>query len=108
MHRADCINIKHSNETQRLIEVNWIDDCGPKEKFSAEIQIKAVDRQKLLTDVSTVIGNEGISMSGLSCKTLKDGTALMNIDIVIKNTKQVDQLIGKIAMIPNVLCVYRI
>ena len=108
VHRADCINVKNSDETDRLIEVNWIDSTSPREKFSAEILVKAVDRQKLLSDITTIIGNEGISISGITSRTQKDETVNMNIDIVISNTKQVDSLIGKLSGISNVISVYRI
>jgi GTP pyrophosphokinase len=107
VHRADCINIKHTDETDRLIDVNWLNDIVPNEKFSAELMIKAFDRKGLISDISTIISNEGISIAGFTSKTYKDGTVNMNMNIIIQNTKQVDKLIGKISVIPGVISIYR-
>ena len=108
VHRADCINIKSTNDTERLIEVSWISESPISEKFSAEIVIKASDRKGLLSDISTTISNEGISITGMTVKTQKDGSAFMNMDVIIQNTKQVDKLLGKISVINGVNSVYRL
>ncbi|MBE3036668.1 MAG: bifunctional (p)ppGpp synthetase/guanosine-3',5'-bis(diphosphate) 3'-pyrophosphohydrolase, partial [Candidatus Atribacteria bacterium] len=52
VHRTDCNNIKNlmNNEEQRFIEVKW-DSFAPN-KFNAEIQIEAMDRTKLLRDIT--------------------------------------------------------
>ncbi len=107
VHRADCINIKHTDEADRLIEVSWLDNTVPNEKFSAELMIKATDRKGLISDISTIISNEGISIAGFTSKTFKDSTVHMSMDIIIQNTKQVDKLIGKISVISGVISIYR-
>jgi len=108
VHRADCINIKNSDEMDRLIDVDWVDESIPSEKFSAELVIKANDRKGLISDISTIISNEGISIAGFTSKTNKDGIVHMSLDIIIQNTKQVDRLIGKLSSISNLISVYRI
>ena len=107
IHRSDCINITGSVEPERLINADWANEVTA-EKFAAEIFIKAVDRQKLLSDVSTVIGNDGISISGISLRTLKDSSVQISIDIIVTTTSQVDSLVTKLSNIPSIISVYRV
>ena len=108
IHRADCINIKNTIDTDRLIEVDWMQERANHERFSTEIIIKAADRKGLVSDISTIISNEGVSITGLTVKTHKDGTAYMSMNVFIKDTKQVDQILGKVSVIPGITSVYRI
>ncbi len=110
VHRADCVNMLHSDEKDRFISVDWIDKpaSAKKSQFSSELVIRAIDRNKLLSDVATLISNEGVSISGISSRIMKDSTVNMNIDVVISDTEQLDRLMAKLELIQNVLSVHRI
>ncbi len=108
VHRADCINIRNSNEHDRLIDVRWIEGASKSEKFTTEIIIRSLDRKGLLADISSAIGNEGINISALNTKQDNEGIFTMRIDIVIDTTEQVDTLIRKLSSIPDILKVYRV
>lgn len=108
IHRADCINITSSDETERLISAGWVEESSIKEKFSAELYIKATDRTRLLSDIVATISNEGINISGNSLKTLKDGSIHISIHIVVTSAKQVDNIISKLQSIPNVITAFRV
>ncbi len=107
VHRADCVNIKNSNDTDRLIEVTWLDST-PDEKFTAELLIRALDRKGLLIDISTVITGEGLNISGFNSKTDADGIATMHVNVVIRSVAQVTQLINKLNGIQSMLNIYRV
>lgn len=108
VHRADCVNIKNSNEKDRLIQVNWIDDSlGTSNKFVANLAITGEDRTGIIAEVSTLISNEGISISSFKTKTAEDGIARMNIEVVINGTKQVDALVRKIGNLRGIISVSR-
>jgi len=110
VHRADCVNMIHSDEKDRFISVDWIDKPkhAQKSQFSSELVIRAIDRNKLLSDIATLISNEGVSISGISSRIMKDSTVNMNIDVVISDTEQLDRLIAKLELVTNVLSVHRI
>ncbi len=107
IHRADCINIKNSNETDRLIEVNWLEDYNSGSEFVAKLVLNATDRTGIIADVASAISNEGISISALKSKTPEDGLAKMNIDVIVNTTRQVDLLVKKLENIKGVLSIYR-
>ncbi|MBE6038866.1 MAG: bifunctional (p)ppGpp synthetase/guanosine-3',5'-bis(diphosphate) 3'-pyrophosphohydrolase [Anaerofustis stercorihominis] len=111
VHRSDCVNMLHSTEKDRFISVDWINKSqsqSTKNKFASELMIRAVDRNKLLSDVATLISNEGVSISGISSRIMKDSTVNMNIDVVISDTEQLERLMAKIELIENIISVYRI
>ncbi len=107
IHRADCINIKNSNEKDRLIEVSWLDETNTGSEFIAKLTLNANDRNGIIADVALAISNEGISISALKTKTPEEGLAKMNIDVIVNTTKQVDNLVKKLENIKGVLSIYR-
>ena len=50
IHRTDCPNIAHIEDRERFIEVSWNTD--EKGEYPAEIQIQAVDRTGLTTEIT--------------------------------------------------------
>ncbi|MCL1803318.1 MAG: bifunctional (p)ppGpp synthetase/guanosine-3',5'-bis(diphosphate) 3'-pyrophosphohydrolase [Eubacteriaceae bacterium] len=106
IHRADCVNITNNIEPERVISVEWANDAQG--SFAAEIYVKAVDRPRLLSDVSTLIGNEGINISGSSVRTMKNQSVQMSFDVMVHSSNQLDKLIGKISEVESVLSAYRI
>jgi len=107
IHRSDCVNITNAIEPERLIPVSWADSVAD-ENFAAEIFIKAVDRPKLLADISTLISNEGINISGSSVRTLRDSSVHLSFDVVVASTAQVEKLLNKISQVESVMSAYRV
>ena len=106
VHRADCINIVNSDDKNRLIDVSWVKE-NTEEKFICGIVIKATDRQRLISDISTVIGNEGINITRVQANAAKDGMVMINVDVIVNNVQRVEKLVGKLAGVKNVLSAYR-
>ena len=86
VHRTDCNNIKTlmNNEEERFIEVKW-DSFAPN-KFNAEIQIEAMDRTKLLRDITNVISEYDLNIINASTlRTNKSGLVKFRFIIEISN-----------------------
>src|SRR5207302_5407614 len=62
VHRADCANAASLNATNadRVIEVEW--DQGGAGVFVASIEVQALDRSKLLRDISTVLSEQHVNI----------------------------------------------
>lgn len=109
VHRSDCVNILNLAEEEkrdRLIEVFWADMEKECDDFCAQIEIYAANRHKLLSDISTLISNEGLSINAMNVTT-DDDVAHFVLAVQLGSTKQLDSLIGKIKNIKDVLKVYR-
>ena len=108
VHRTDCSNICNCEEKERLIDVTWIDRIVEEKQFTGKLLIRAMDRQRLIGDITTLLGNEGVSITKFTSKVDDQGVANINFDIVIKNIVQLELLIKKIEMLKNIIYVKRI
>lgn len=107
IHRADCTNIHDLNESedQRIIEVEW--DTGKEATFISEIQIKAIDRPRLLQEITNLYIDAKLNAVSLNLRINKEKIAVVDIGFEIKKIKQIEDLIKKIGEIDGVLEVYR-
>jgi len=112
VHRVDCNNIATlmKNDKQRFLEVSW--DRQAPFKFNVEIQIEALDRTKLLRDVTNMISEYDLNI--ISANTLsqyKNGHARLRFIIeisnkyiikdIIKNFKQIDSVYDAFRVLPG-------
>lgn len=99
IHRSDCPNILRVKEKERLISVSW---GQVKETFPVPIEIKAYDRQGLMSDISNIISNENVRLIDLSLKTSQN---LVNINLVVEVTgiSELSRLLTRLENLPNVL-----
>ena len=110
IHRADCPNVKSENDPihGRLVEVEWDNDKNKDKSFEAEVQIKAIDRRGLFTDVSRIFADEKITVNGINAKTSKDGSAIMNVVLEVSSKEQLKSIMNQIKRVDGVMDVFRI
>lgn len=104
IHRSDCQNVLFAEKThpEKLIEVSWGETAA--KRYLVDIIIDAYDRHGLIRDVTNVIANEEVLMSGLKVNTdPKENTARINVTIEIENVEVLDYLLAKISQLPGVL-----
>jgi len=109
VHRTDCNNIKTlmNNEEQRFIEVKW-DSFAPN-KFNAEIEIEAMDRTKLLRDITNVISEYDLNIINASTlRTNKSGLVKFRLIIEISNKYILKDILNNLKQIESVYDVYRV
>jgi len=106
IHRKDCPNISYIEGSERFMEVSWEDN--QKAEYSAEIQIKALDRPGLLTEITQSITESELSLTSLSARTNKEKLAIINILLEIKNIDQLRELMKKIRRLKGIIDVYRV
>ena len=107
VHRADCTNIHDlsDSEDQRFIEVQW--DYKEKATFISELQIKALDRPRLLQDITSMYVDAKLNAISLNLRINKEKIAIADIGFEINETKQIEDLIKKLKRLDGVLEVYR-
>jgi GTP pyrophosphokinase len=109
VHRIDCNNVNTlmSSEKQRFIEVEW--DKKAPYKFNAEIQIEALDRTKLLRDITNVISEYDINiLRAHSLNIDKKGHAKFRFLIEISNKYILKDVIDNIKLVDSVYDAFRI
>ncbi|NNG13226.1 MAG: GTP diphosphokinase [Halobacteria archaeon] len=104
IHRQDCGNILRiqGEDRDRLIEVEW--GLPSDQGYQADISIEAYDRPGLLRDITAVLANEKINLSGV--QTLTDdseGIARMNLTVEIADIGQLSRVLTQIGQLQNVV-----
>lgn len=107
VHRADCSNINDIDfESDRRIEVAWSNDENS--TYMVELEIKSIDRPKLLMEISQVLYSSGYNIIALNVRTGKNLGAVITVRIEISDVKEINLLIGKLQNVSGVSEVYRV
>jgi len=71
IHRQDCYNVIHEDEKERLVKVEW----GQTDSlYPVNIQLEAWDRLGLIRDISTMVAEEKVNISGMNLINHEDHT----------------------------------
>ncbi|MDT7598458.1 MAG: diphosphokinase / guanosine-3,5-bis(diphosphate) 3-diphosphatase, partial [Pseudonocardiales bacterium] len=75
VHRSDCTNSDSlRGQSERLVEVEW--HASPSAMFLVSIQVEALDRHRLLSDVTKVLADEKVNILSASVTTSRDRVAV--------------------------------
>ena len=88
VHRADCANAVSLAEGQgaRLIEVEWDQERGA-DTFVVSIEVKALDRSKLLRDVSASLAEHHVNILACTTQTGTDRISRMRFDFELADLR---------------------
>ena len=109
VHRADCANA-HSlqiGQRDRLIEVEWDEDFAGG-SFVASIEVRAIDRPRLLRDVSSALADQHVNILACNMKTGGDRMAVMRFDFELGDPTYLSVVLGAIRGIDGVYESYRV
>jgi GTP diphosphokinase / guanosine-3',5'-bis(diphosphate) 3'-diphosphatase len=108
VHRADCANAASlaSRSRERLIEVEW--DRRSSGVFVATIEVVAIDRSRLLTDVTKVVSEHHLNIVSANTQTDADRISRMRFDIELADPAHLESVINQIRHLDAVYDVYRI
>jgi GTP pyrophosphokinase len=89
-------------DRKRLIEVDW--GVPSEAGYMVKLFVQAYDRSGLLRDITAVLANEKINLTGVNTLTDKrDGIARMNLVMEISNIAQLSRVLAQIGQLPNVV-----
>ena len=95
-----------SDQTARVIEVEW--DADTPAPFRASVEVKALDRSRLLRDVSNVLSEHHVNIVACSTHTGSDRVASMRFDFEMADPTHLDAVLRTIKNIDAVYDAYRI
>lgn len=106
IHRSDCINLKNNMNEDRLIPVRW--DIDEKEMYSAEIEVRAANKNNVLADIANRIHDARLEIQNLSAREDKDHNIIIRTVVRIHHIDELDRLLKKLERIENVYEAYRV
>jgi GTP diphosphokinase / guanosine-3',5'-bis(diphosphate) 3'-diphosphatase len=107
VHRTDCINVQDLKRHQgdRLVEVRW--NMNAKTLFLVNIQVEALDRARLLSDVTRTLSDQQVNILSASVSTAKDRTAFSRFTFEMADATHLDAVLAAVRNIEGVYDVYR-
>jgi GTP pyrophosphokinase len=108
VHRADCININDLKVHQgdRMVGVKW--NLSAKSTFLVNIQVEALDRARLLSDVTKALSDQHVNILSASVVTNKDQTAICKFSFEMADASHLDAVLSSVRLIEGVYDVDRI
>jgi guanosine-3',5'-bis(diphosphate) 3'-pyrophosphohydrolase len=109
VHRSDCKNVEDLKaQPERLIDVAWAATPVNRSVFLVQIQIEALDRNGLLSDVTRVLSEHHVNILSASVSTRADRVALSRFVFEIGDPAILDHLLSAVRRIDAVYDVYRV
>ncbi|KQO83205.1 GTP pyrophosphokinase [Frigoribacterium sp. Leaf263] len=107
VHQATCHNVQSlMNEPERMIDVEWAPSS--KSVFLVQIQIEALDRSGLLSDVTRVLSEHHVNILSASVSTSDERLALSRFVFEMGDTTHLDRVLNAVRRIDAVYDVYRV
>lgn len=107
VHRSDCTNIASlTAEPDRMIEVEWAPTKGS--VFLVHIQIEALDRPGLLSDVSRVLSEHHVNILSATVNTSDSHLAISRFVFEMGDVTHLDRVLNAVRRIDAVYDVYRV
>ena len=107
VHRADCPNLR-GVEKQRLLPAEWQIAPGAKQRYNANIAIRAIDQGAALSVLSFVVSDMKLSITAVNGRIDKNHDAILDASILITDSADVDLLIRKMRADQRIYDVHRI
>jgi GTP pyrophosphokinase len=107
VHRGDCINAADliSNQSERVVAVKWL--AGAASVFLVNIQVEALDRSRLLADVTRTLSEQHVNILSAAVSTSKDRTAISRFTFEMADATHLDAVLSAVRNIEGVYDVYR-
>jgi GTP pyrophosphokinase len=107
VHRADCANIGALEEQpERMIEVSWAPEQTG--SFFVWIQVEALDRSRLLRDVTGVLSDLGVNIHSSSSVTGRDRIALLRYEVEMPDATFLERVLSEVGGVDGVFDAYRL
>ncbi|MCL2529741.1 MAG: bifunctional (p)ppGpp synthetase/guanosine-3',5'-bis(diphosphate) 3'-pyrophosphohydrolase [Coriobacteriia bacterium] len=104
VHRVDCPNADTLRKTpERMIEVSWQQSAKQENTFNVEIIIEAIDRLRLLQDVTVALVNNGVNILGSTTVVHSDGIVDMRFLFELGSTQQIRQILDDLQGVDGVI-----
>jgi GTP pyrophosphokinase len=107
VHRTDCTNADSLRaQPERLCDVQWAPSSSS--VFLVSIQVEALDRHRLLSDVTKVLADERVNILSASVTTSRDRVAVSRFSFEMGDPKHLGHVLRAVRNVEGVYDVYRV
>jgi GTP pyrophosphokinase len=107
VHRAACPNARAlSRQKERMVEVEWAPTA--QSVFLVAMQVEALDRSRLLSDITRVLSDMHVNILSASVTTSRDRTATSRFTFEMGDPKHLGHVLRAVRSVEGVFDAYRI
>ena len=107
VHRTDCPNAKSLiSQPERLIDVTW--KAGKPTSFVVAVQVEALDRTRLLSDVATVLSDHHVNILSATSAVGRDRTTMLRFTFELADITHLTEILGAVKKVENVYDAFRV
>ncbi len=107
VHRRDCPNARAlMDQSERLIEVSW--RAGRPTSFVVAIQVEALDRTRLLSDVATVLSDHHVNIVSATSAVGRDRITNLRFTFELADITHLSGILAAVKKVENVYDAFRV
>nr|WP_028658649.1 bifunctional (p)ppGpp synthetase/guanosine-3',5'-bis(diphosphate) 3'-pyrophosphohydrolase [Nocardioides insulae] len=107
VHRSDCTNVGDlQRQPERLVEVEW--GSAGEATFLVNIQVEALDRSRLLSDITMALADTHVNILSAQLSTTRDRVAKSRFTFEMADAKHLDNVLKSVRSVPGVFDAYRV
>jgi GTP diphosphokinase / guanosine-3',5'-bis(diphosphate) 3'-diphosphatase len=107
VHRRDCTNAGElQRQPERLLDVEWAPTAHS--TFLVNIQVEAIDRARLLSDITMVLSDAHVNILSATLSTTRDRVAKTRFTFEMAEAKHLDTVLRAVRSVPGVFDAYRV
>jgi guanosine-3',5'-bis(diphosphate) 3'-pyrophosphohydrolase len=107
VHRADCANVENlKTQPERIVEVEWAPTA--QSVFLVAIQVEALDRARLLSDITRVLSDYHVNILSAALTTTRDRIAKSRFTFEMGDPTHLGHVLKAVRSVEGVFDVYRV
>ena len=107
VHRQDCTNATElKTQPEKVLEVEWAPTASS--TFLVNIQVEAIDRARLLSDITMVLSDAHVNILSANLSTTRDRVAKSRFTFEMAEAKHLDNVLKAVRTVPGVFDAYRV
>jgi guanosine-3',5'-bis(diphosphate) 3'-pyrophosphohydrolase len=107
VHRQSCTNAASlQSQPERLLDVEWA-PTG-QSSFLVNIQVEALDRARLLSDITMALSDAHVDILSANLSTSRDRVAKSRFTFEMAEAKHLDTVLKAVRSVPGVFDAYRV
>jgi guanosine-3',5'-bis(diphosphate) 3'-pyrophosphohydrolase len=107
VHRADCTNAESlTSQPERLVAVEWAPTS--QSMFLVNIQLEALDRNRLLSDITKVLSDVHVNILAATLQTTRDRVAKSRFTFEMADPRHLGHVLKAVRSVDGVFDAYRV
>ena len=107
VHRVDCVNADTlAQQDDRMVDVEWAPSAAS--VFLVAIQVEALDRTRLLSDVTSALSDQHVNILSASVTTTRDRVAVSRFTFEMGDPKHLGHVLKAVRSVEGVYDAYRV